>query len=91
MLEKSSTFTRLFAVIRDHLGLNVSCVGPRVHRKLFIGRASVRNCNGRCCRGGTTVSLEERDRILANAAIVREARCITCRTLVSRSGVPGSP
>jgi len=78
-MEKTSTFTRLFAVIRDHLGLNVSCVGPRVHRKVFIGRASVRNCNGQCCRGGTTVSLEERDKILANAAIVREAMTSTAR------------
>ncbi len=79
MLEKTSTLTRLFAVIRDHLGLNVSCVGPRVHRKLFIGRASVRNCNGRCCRGGTTVSLKERDRILTNAVIVREAMTSSAR------------
>ena len=51
----------------------MSRVGPRVRRRLFVRGASVRNCDGRCCRGGTTVSLDERDRILANEKIVREA------------------
>jgi len=68
-----SGFARLYRVIRDHLGLNVTGIHGRVIRPLFIGRASVRRCDGTCCRGGTTVSLDERDRILRHATIVSEA------------------
>jgi len=68
-----SGFERLYTVIRDHIGLNVSRLHPSVMRKLFLPRATVRRCDGRCCRGGTTVSLDERDRILSHAALVGEA------------------
>ncbi len=64
---------RLYGVIRDHLGLNVSWIDRRVTRRIFQGRASVRRCNGRCCARGATVSLAERDRILARAGIVAGA------------------
>ncbi|HET6373888.1 MAG TPA: DUF3109 family protein [Candidatus Polarisedimenticolia bacterium] len=73
---------KIFSVVRDHLGLNVQAIGPRVLRKIFTGGASVRNCDGSCCRGGTTVSIEERDRILGNAGAVSEAMT---------SGVRGEP
>lgn len=68
-----STVSRLYEVIRDHLGLNVSWVDRRLTRRIFQGRASVRRCNGRCCAGGATVSLAERDRVLAHAHVVAEA------------------
>ena len=67
------TLSRLFTVIRDHLGLNVTAIDPRVTRRLFFRGASVRHCNGACCRGGATASLDERDRILAHAGQVGDA------------------
>ena len=39
----------------------------------FAAGASVRNCDGRCCRCGVSVDLAERDRILAQTTPVREA------------------
>lgn len=61
---------RLFAIIRDHLGMRVTGLHPRVSRRLFARDASVRNCDGSCCRHGSIASLEERDRILANAELI---------------------
>lgn len=78
------TLSRLFAVIRDHLGLNVTGIAPRVTRRLFTGDASVRRCNGACCRGGTTASLDERDRILAHAGVVGEAMTSRARRVPAR-------
>lgn len=78
------SFARLFAVIRDHLGLHVSGIDPRVARKLFVKGASVRRCDGTCCRAGTTVSVEERDRILAHARVVSDA--MTSRVRLDPSG-----
>src|SRR5262245_39665550 len=73
MSSTSSKLTRLYRVIRDHLGLNVAGIHARVTRPLYAGRASVRPCDGSCCRGGTTVSLDERDAVLRHAGIVSEA------------------
>ena len=64
-------FSKLFAVIRDHLGLNISAIDRRLFRKVYIKGASVRRCDGSCCRAGTTVTVEERDRVLANADLVK--------------------
>ena len=80
----AATLTRLFAVIRDHLGLNVAGIDPRVTRRMFVKDASVRQCNGACCRGGTTASLDERDRILANAGVVGEAMTSRARRAPAR-------
>jgi Fe-S-cluster containining protein len=74
----------LFATIRDHLGLNVAGISLQLTRKIYVAGASVRNCNGRCCRGGTTVSVEERDRILEHAKIVAEAMTSRARRTPSR-------
>lgn len=78
------SFSRLYAVIRDHLGLNVEGINGRVTRKIFVRGASVRRCNGACCRGGTTVSVDERDRILANAEVVASAMTSRARRSPSR-------
>jgi hypothetical protein len=77
-------FERLYRVIRDHLGLNVSRIAPRVTRRLFLGEASVRNCDGKCCRGGTTVSIDERDRVMAHAALVSRQMTSRARGDASR-------
>ncbi len=69
----TATFNRLYKVIRGHLGFDVSRISPRVKKKIYVERANLRNCNGHCCRGGTTASVAERDRILAHEKIVREA------------------
>ncbi|HEY3177047.1 MAG TPA: DUF3109 family protein [Candidatus Polarisedimenticolia bacterium] len=78
------TFSRLFAAIRDHLGLNISGIDTRLARRMFIKDASVRRCDGACCRGGTTVSIEERDRILAHAGLVGEAMTSRVRRAPAR-------
>lgn len=63
---------RLFAVIRDHFGMNVRWAHARLARRVFRRSASVRRCDGSCCRRGTIASLDERDRILSSAAIVSD-------------------
>ncbi len=63
---------RLFTVLKRHLGLNVLRIHPRVTRKLYEPRASVRNCDGSCCGHGTTLTVRERDAILARRATVTE-------------------
>lgn len=68
-----SGFSKLYTVIRDHLGLNIESVDGRLFRKLFIKKASVRRCDGSCCLAGTTVTVDERDAILAHADIVKQA------------------
>jgi len=65
-------FARLFSVVQKHLGLNVHRIHPRVWRRLYKPSANVRNCDGTCCSHGTTVSIAERDAILANRIIVAE-------------------
>jgi len=77
-------WARLRQVIRDHLGLNVERIHPRVHRKLFMAAASVRRCDGSCCRGGTTLTIEERDRVLAHAGIVGASMTSRVRNRPSR-------
>src|SRR5262245_54050521 len=67
---KSTLLSRLYAIFSANLGLNFTHIHPRVTRKLFRADASVRQCDGRCCLGGATVSVDERDRVLANAGIV---------------------
>jgi hypothetical protein len=61
---------RLFGVVRKHLGLNVLKIHPRVRQRLYQPRATVRNCDGSCCSHGTTVSIRERDAIMARRATV---------------------
>lgn len=61
---------RLFAIVKKHLGFNVEKIHPRVLRRLYEPRASVRNCDGSCCSHGTTVSVRERDAILARRKTV---------------------
>jgi len=61
---------RLFAIIRDHLGMRVSGQNARVSLPLYARDASVRRCDGTCCKHGSIASVEERDRILANAKLV---------------------
>ena len=68
-----SGFAKLFSVIRDHLGLNVEIADKRLFRKVFVKGASVRRCDGSCCRAGTTVTLPERDKILAHADLVKSS------------------
>ena len=68
-----SRLATLKAVIRDHLGLNVSTVEPRVARAVYAAGASVRNCDATCCLGGTTVSVDEQDKVLRHRGIVAEA------------------
>jgi Fe-S-cluster containining protein len=75
---------RLFRVVRDHLGFRVDGIHPKVARKVYVRGASVRRCDASCCLGGTTVSLEERDRILVHARIVREAMTSRARDDSSR-------
>ncbi len=70
---RKAGLSRIFQVARDHLGLNVRRVAPRLTRPLYSRGASVLRCDGRCCRGGTTVSVAERDAILSREEIVREA------------------
>jgi len=67
---KNKAFDKLYSVVRDHLGFNVTKVSPRFHKKIFVSGASVRNCNGKCCMHGTTASVKERDKILRHADIV---------------------
>ncbi|MFQ5701460.1 MAG: DUF3109 family protein [Acidobacteriota bacterium] len=62
---------KLFALIQNHLGLNVTKIHPRVTRKLYRAGATVRNCDGSCCRNGTTLSVKERDAILKHRRIVK--------------------
>lgn len=64
-------FEKFFTVVRNHLGLDVSRIGARVTKKIYIKGASVRNCDGSCCAFGSTASLVERDTILEHAGIVR--------------------
>ena len=63
---------RLYAVIRDHLGMRVSGVHRRVSLPLYERGASVRKCDGTCCKHGSIASVEERDRILASAPLVAQ-------------------
>lgn len=60
----------LLAVIRDHLGLRVTAVHPRATRRIFARGASVRRCDGSCCKRGSVASVVERDLILAHAASI---------------------
>lgn len=83
-LAGSSCLAKLYEVIRDHLGLNVSRIHPRVSRKIFLESACVRHCDGSCCRSGTTVSVDERDRILDRAGMV--GACMTSRARHDPSG-----
>lgn len=68
--KRGMSLQRLFAIVRDHLGVNVSAIDARVTRRLFRKGASVLNCDGTCCRGGATVSADEAEKILANAHLV---------------------
>lgn len=70
---RKTLLQRLYDIFQAHLGLNLRSIHPRVVRPLFQAGASVTHCDGSCCHGGTTVSLQERDRVLAHADIVREA------------------
>ena len=70
---KSARLSRIVRVARDHLGLNMRRIHPRLTRKIYARGASVLRCDGRCCRGGTSVSVGERDAVLSHEAIVREA------------------
>lgn len=65
-----ASLERLFSIVREHLGLHVRSIDVRVRRRLYPAGASVRHCNGACCRGGTTISVDERERILAHAGVV---------------------
>ena len=66
-----SGFSKLYGVIRNHLGLNITAIDNRLFRKLFVKGASVRRYDGTCCLTGTTVTVKERDRILAHAELVK--------------------
>src|SRR5688572_13027834 len=68
---KSTLLSRLYGIFSSHLGLNFTRIHPRVTLKMFQADASVRQCDGRCCLGGAMVSVDERDRVLAHADIVR--------------------
>jgi len=61
---------RLFTVLKKHLGLNVLRIHPRVTARLYEPRASVRNCDGSCCGHGTTLTIRERNAILARRSTV---------------------
>ena len=61
---------RLFATIRNHLGMHVKSLHARMTRKVFQRNASVRNCDGTCCRRGTVASLDEHARIMKHAAVI---------------------
>lgn len=63
---------RLFAIIRDHLGMRVRGVHRRVSLPLYARDASVRRCDGSCCRHGSVASLDERDRVLSHAELVSQ-------------------
>jgi len=78
------TLSRLYKVIREHLGLHVTGIDSRVTRRLFTPGASVRNCNGLCCRTGATVSLDERDKVLSHSRIVAGAMTSNARSDPSR-------
>ncbi|HKY31916.1 MAG TPA: DUF3109 family protein [Candidatus Polarisedimenticolia bacterium] len=80
----SELLPRLLGVLRDHLGLNLQKIHPRVTRRLYAGRATVRHCDGTCCRGGATVSVAERDRVLRHADIVSAAMTSPARRDPSR-------
>ena len=67
------TFVRMLPIIRDHLGLNVTGIHPQVLRPAYQPGTSVQQCDGSCCRRGTTLSTDERDRILRHAAVVSRA------------------
>jgi hypothetical protein len=73
------TLARLLPIVRDHLGLNVTGIDPQVLRPAYQAGASVQACDGSCCRKGTTVSLDERDRILRHAAVVTAAMTSAAR------------
>jgi hypothetical protein len=79
-----ASLARLFRVVRDHLGFRVHDIHPKVTQKVYIRGASVRRCDAGCCLGGTTVSLEERDRVLAHAGIVRDSMTSRARDDSSR-------
>jgi hypothetical protein len=64
-------FDKFFAVVRDHLGLDVSKIGTRMTKKIYIKGASVRNCDGSCCSFGSTASVVERNTILKHSKIVQ--------------------
>jgi len=61
---------RLLTVVKKHLGLNILRIHPRVTSRLYEPRANVRNCDGSCCSHGTTLTIHERDAILARAKTV---------------------
>ena len=61
---------RLFTTIRDHLGMHVRSLHARLSRKVFQAGASVRQCDGTCCRKGTVASLDEHTRIMKHAALI---------------------
>jgi len=65
-----SRLTRIYEVVRDHLGFNVDRIAANMTRKVYVAGSSVRHCDGKCCLGGTTVSVTERDAILAKARTV---------------------
>ncbi len=69
----------MLPIVRDHLGLNVAGIRPQVLRPAYQPGASVQHCDGSCCRKGTTVSLEERDRILRHRSIVASAMTSAAR------------
>jgi Fe-S-cluster containining protein len=81
---KKTLLARLYETFREHLGLNFTRIHPRVTRKMFLGRTSVRNCDGTCCHGGATVSVDERDRVLAHADLVLPEMTSRGRNDVSR-------
>lgn len=68
---KKNGFEKFFDVVRNHLGLDVSKIGTRMTKKIYIKGATVRNCDGSCCKHGSTASVVERDKILKHAAIVK--------------------
>jgi hypothetical protein len=61
---------RLLTVVREHLGMRIHGLSPRLSRPLYERGASVRNCDGRCCKHGSIASTDERDRILKERALV---------------------
>jgi len=65
-----SRLARIYDVVRDHLGFNVDRIAANMRQKVYVAGASVRNCDGKCCLGGTTVSVDERDAILKRARTV---------------------
>jgi hypothetical protein len=61
---------RLFTTIRDHLGMHMRSVHARLTRNVFQAGASVRQCDGTCCRQGTVASLDEHTRIMKHANVI---------------------